>query len=180
MLIRGLINPWWLCIVELEMGEGSSFVGTWRSLSLWGFSIIGSTVAWYLSYWKFVILSVDGFIEALLCTYVQVQRDDGSWLDAGTRKDCLIVNLGETFSRMTNRRVKATIHRVKAIGRPRQSVPFFLEPWYHAKVPQSLPQDPKKEMSSVQHPQEDSLEYGPWLKNSLLRFVEWNAEDFEG
>ncbi len=78
---------------------------------------------------------------------------------------------------MTNRVVKANIHRVKAIGRPRQSVPFFLEPGYHAWVPKSLPQDSEKEVSTAQHPKEDSFEYGPWCREHMQRFIEYKGFD---
>ena len=98
-------------------------------------------------------------------------------MDAGTKKNCLIINLGETISKMTGRRVKATIHRVLAIGRPRQSVPFFLEPGYCANIPNSLPSNPKEELSAADHPKEDSFEYGPWVKNYMQRFVEFKGLD---
>ena len=89
---------------------------------------------------------------------------DMHWFDVATRKNTVIVNLGETLSRMTGGRVKATIHRVLSIGRPRQSVPFFLEPSYHAKLPNSLPTEADMEVSAADHPVLDTFEYGPWFE----------------
>ena len=75
---------------------------------------------------------------------------------------------------MTNDHVKATIHRVLAIGRPRQSVPYFFEPSFHAMVPNRLPED--KTIESVsQYPKEDSFEYGPFMIKYVERFVEWKG-----
>ena len=50
-------------------------------------------------------------------------------------KNSIIVNLGEIFSRMTNYRVKATMHRILDIGISRYSSPFFFEPAYYAEIP---------------------------------------------
>ena len=104
-----------------------------------------------------------------------MEKEGGGWLDVKTRKNSLVVNLGETLSKMTGRRVKATIHRVLAIGRPRQSVPFFLEPAFHAMVPKSIPANGKveTEMSVEEHDQEDTFKYGPWLMEYMSRFVEY-------
>jgi len=40
-------------------------------------------------------------------------------------KDGLIVNIGDTLSKISNRRIKATLHRVYDIGVERFSCPFF-------------------------------------------------------
>ena len=74
---------------------------------------------------------------------------------------------------MTGGRIKATIHRVAAIGRPRQSVPFFVEPGYSASVPRGLPTDPKKIISAANYP--DGFEYGPWQLEYIQRFVEYEG-----
>ena len=105
---------------------------------------------------------------------MQVEKEDGSWLDVVPRKNSLIVNLGDILSRMTDNRVKATIHRVLAIGRPRQSVPFFLEPSFHAMIPNKLPKDLSLE-SALDYPKEDSFEYGPFMVNYIQRFVEYRG-----
>lgn len=78
---------------------------------------------------------------------------------------------------MTGKKVKATIHRVLAIGRPRQSVPFFLEGGYHAMVPKTLPNPLDSESLASDHPKEDCFEYGSWLREYIQRFVEY--KDFD-
>lgn len=50
------------------------------------------------------------------------------WVTVKPRKNTLIVNLGDTLSRIVSYKVKATKHRVVDIGTDRYSSPFFLEP----------------------------------------------------
>ena len=64
--------------------------------------------------------------------------------------------------------------RVLAIGRPRQSVPFFLEPSFHAMIPNHLPEDKGLE-SADQYPRDNSFEYGPFMVNYIQRFVEYKG-----
>lgn len=75
---------------------------------------------------------------------------------------------------MSNNHLKATIHRVLAIGRPRRSVPFFLEPSFHAIIPNRLPDD-KTMKSAADYPREDSFVYGPFMVNYIQRFVEYRG-----
>ena len=103
-----------------------------------------------------------------------MEREDGTWLDEVPRKNSLIINLGDILSRMTNNFVKATVHRVLAIGRPRQSVPFFLEPSFHAMIPHQLPDDKSLE-SAADYPKEDSFEFGPFMIEYIQRFVEYRG-----
>ena len=53
------------------------------------------------------------------------------WYRVPVIEDCLVVNVGEYMSRMSNNRFKATIHRVMDIGQDRYNtqnpLPFFLE-----------------------------------------------------
>jgi isopenicillin N synthase-like dioxygenase len=53
-------------------------------------------------------------------------------------KDTLIVNLGETLSKISNGTIKATRHRVLDIGKERFSCPFFLEPKFSAKISSNI------------------------------------------
>ena len=80
---------------------------------------------------------------------LEIQREDGTWTGVPPRSGSLIVNIGELLSRMTNRRFKATRHRVRDIGRDRFSVPFFFEPRSDAKF--EFPDDNSK------------ITYGPWV-----------------
>jgi isopenicillin N synthase-like dioxygenase len=97
--------------------------------------------------------------------------EDGSWLDVTPRKDSLIVNIGAILSKMSDERLKATVHRVLAIGRPRRSTVFFYEPSYHAFLPNRLPSE-KTMKSAADYPRDDSFEYGPFMKDFIQRFVE--------
>ena len=38
-----------------------------------------------------------------------MERADGSWLDVLPRKNSLVVNIGATFSKMADNRIKATM-----------------------------------------------------------------------
>ena len=44
---------------------------------------------------------------------------DDKWYQVPVIDDCLVVNVGEYMSRMSNNRFKATIHRVMDIGQDR-------------------------------------------------------------
>jgi isopenicillin N synthase-like dioxygenase len=101
--------------------------------------------------------------------------EDGSWLDVAPRKDSLIVNIGAIFSKMSDERLKATVHRVLAIGRPRRSTAYFHEPCFKAFVPNRLPSADKAIESAADYPREDSFEYGPFIKNFLQRHVEYRG-----
>ena len=64
---------------------------------------------------------------------LQVQRNDGKWVDAIPEKDELVINVGDMLSRHTNNKLKSTIHRVvnpprEEWGKPRFSIPFFMHP----------------------------------------------------
>ena len=64
---------------------------------------------------------------------LQVQSNNGEWVDAIAEDDEIIVNIGDMLSRHTNNKLKSTIHRV--VNPPkdlwnssRYSIPFFLHP----------------------------------------------------
>jgi isopenicillin N synthase-like dioxygenase len=65
---------------------------------------------------------------------LQVQTQDGAWLDVPAVEGAFVINIGDAFMRWTNDRWKSTPHRVAnppaAPGRPtrRQSIPFFVNP----------------------------------------------------
>jgi isopenicillin N synthase-like dioxygenase len=64
---------------------------------------------------------------------LQVQRHDGTWVDAIAADDELVINVGDMLSRHTNNRLKSTIHRVvnperELWGSSRYSIPFFMHP----------------------------------------------------
>lgn len=64
---------------------------------------------------------------------LQVKNHDGEWVDAIARPDQLMINVGDMLSRLTNNRLKSTIHQVvnppkELWGTSRYSIPFFMHP----------------------------------------------------
>ncbi|WP_435139518.1 isopenicillin N synthase family dioxygenase [Formosa sp. A9] len=64
---------------------------------------------------------------------LQVQNNDGEWIDAIAQPDELMINVGDMLSRHTNNKLKSTIHRVinppkELWGTSRYSIPFFMHP----------------------------------------------------
>jgi isopenicillin N synthase-like dioxygenase len=64
---------------------------------------------------------------------LQVQNNQGEWLDAIAEPDELMINVGDMLSRHTNNKLKSTIHRVinpprELWGTSRYSIPFFMHP----------------------------------------------------
>ena len=64
---------------------------------------------------------------------LQVQKHDGTWVDAIAADDELVINVGDMLSRHRNNRLKSTIHQVvnpekELWGTSRFSIPFFMHP----------------------------------------------------
>ena len=64
---------------------------------------------------------------------LQVQNHDGDWVDAIAQPDELMINVGDMLSRLTNNKLKSTIHQVvnppkELWGTSRYSIPFFMHP----------------------------------------------------
>ncbi|MFT5761620.1 MAG: isopenicillin N synthase-like dioxygenase [Polaribacter sp.] len=64
---------------------------------------------------------------------LQVQNNQGDWIDAVAEPDELMINVGDMLSRHSNNRLKSTIHRVtnppkEMWGTSRYSIPFFMHP----------------------------------------------------
>ncbi|MBL7857295.1 MAG: isopenicillin N synthase family oxygenase [Cyclobacteriaceae bacterium] len=64
---------------------------------------------------------------------LQVLRKDGKWIPITALPDQLIVNVGDMLERLTNKKLKSTIHRVvnppqQFMNTPRYSIPFFMHP----------------------------------------------------
>lgn len=73
---------------------------------------------------------------------LQVQREDGTWIDAVPVPDAFVFNIGEMLEIATQGYLKATRHRVVSPrpGVHRYSIPFFLGPRLDAVVqPLQLP-----------------------------------------
>ncbi|HLS31056.1 MAG TPA: 2OG-Fe(II) oxygenase family protein, partial [Flavobacteriaceae bacterium] len=64
---------------------------------------------------------------------LQVQRKDGEWIDAIPKENELVINVGDMLERLTNNKLRSTIHRVtnppmEDWDKPRYSIPFFMHP----------------------------------------------------
>lgn len=64
---------------------------------------------------------------------LQVQNHKGEWIDAIARPNQLMINVGDMLSRLSNNKLKSTIHQVvnppkELWGSSRYSVPFFMHP----------------------------------------------------
>ena len=64
---------------------------------------------------------------------LQVQNHEGDWIDAIAQPDELMINVGDMLSRLTNNKLKSTIHQVvnpprELWGTSRYSIPFFMHP----------------------------------------------------
>lgn len=64
---------------------------------------------------------------------LQVLRKDGKWIPITALPDQLVVNVGDMLERLTNKKLKSTIHRVvnpprEMMNTSRYSIPFFMHP----------------------------------------------------
>lgn len=64
---------------------------------------------------------------------LQVKDHQGNWVDAIAQPDQLMINVGDMLSRLSNNKLKSTIHQVvnpprELWGTSRYSVPFFMHP----------------------------------------------------
>lgn len=64
---------------------------------------------------------------------LQVLRKDGKWIPIEALPDQIIVNVGDMMERLTNNKLKSTLHRVvnptkEKMGESRYSIPFFMHP----------------------------------------------------
>lgn len=70
---------------------------------------------------------------------LQVQDRKGKWIDAIAQPDELMINVGDMLSRLTNNKLKSTIHKVinpaeELWGTSRYSIPFFMHPVAEMKL----------------------------------------------
>jgi len=64
---------------------------------------------------------------------LQVLRRDGKWIPITALPEQLVVNVGDMLARLTNDKLKSTIHRVvnpprELMHTSRYSIPFFMHP----------------------------------------------------
>lgn len=65
---------------------------------------------------------------------LQVQGADGAWADVVPEPGALVVNLGDAMARWTNDRWRSTMHRVVVPERRRQSIAFFHNANWDARI----------------------------------------------
>lgn len=87
-----------------------------------------------------------GFVT-LLSTFMysglQVEYK-GKYRDIKGVKNAFVVNIGATLQRISNNRIKATMHRVKDIGIERYSCPFFFDPKFSARITTEILESERK------------------------------------
>lgn len=64
---------------------------------------------------------------------LEVLRRDGKWIPITALPEQLVVNVGDMLSRLTNNKLRSTVHRVvnppkELMHEPRYSIPFFMHP----------------------------------------------------
>lgn len=64
---------------------------------------------------------------------LQILRKDGVWIEVTASPDQIVVNVGDMLERLTNNKLKSTVHRVvnpprELLNLPRYSIPFFMHP----------------------------------------------------
>lgn len=111
-----------------------------------------------------------GFLSFLLQDHqagLQVEIEEGRWIDALPRDNTLVVNIGELLELATNGYLRATVHRVLSPpeGSERLSIAFFLGAQLDAVVP--LYPLPTALLRKARGPASDP-------GNPLFRDVGWN------
>lgn len=88
---------------------------------------------------------------------LQVLRRDGKWIPITALPDQLVVNVGDMLERLTNGKLKSTIHRVvnpprAQMNTPRYSIPFFMHPRSEmslAALPQCVGKENPKQWDDI-------------------------------
>lgn len=99
---------------------------------------------------------------------LQVQNHKGEWVDAIAKPDELMINVGDMLSRLTNDRLKSTIHQVvnppkSEWGKSRYSIPFFMHPV------SEMPLNCLKNCIDEQHPKQYAdITAGEFLNERLI------------
>ncbi len=70
---------------------------------------------------------------------LEVQAKSGEWVPVTALPEQLVINVGDMLQRLTNNKLRSTIHRVvnppkKDWGKPRYSIPFFTHPKSEMKL----------------------------------------------
>lgn len=97
---------------------------------------------------------------------LQVQQPDGAWVDVVPEPGALVVNLGDAMARWTNDRWRSTMHRVVVPQRRRQSIAFFHNANWDARI-DCLPTC----LEPGEQPRHDPIEAGPHLMGKFRATV---------
>src|SRR5690554_3722457 len=99
---------------------------------------------------------------------LQVLTKDGQWVDAIPQEDELVINVGDMLERLTNNKLRSTIHRVvnpprEEWGNPRYSIPFFMHPRSDMKL------DCLESCIDEEHPRAyENITAGEFLRQRLV------------
>ncbi len=99
---------------------------------------------------------------------LQVLRKDGIWIDALPKANELVINVGDMLERLTNNKLRSTIHKV--INPPREewdksrySIPFFMHPR------SEMPLNCLEECINEDHPKQyEDITAGKFLHQRLV------------
>ena len=97
---------------------------------------------------------------------LQVQAADGTWADIVPEPGALVVNLGDAMARWTNDRWRSTMHRVVVPARQRQSIAFFHNANWDARI-ECLPTC----LEPGEQPRHAPIEAGPHLMHKFRSTV---------
>jgi len=99
---------------------------------------------------------------------LQVKNHEGAWVDAIAKPDQLMINVGDMLSKLTNNKLKSTIHQVvnppkELWGTSRFSIPFFMHPI------SEMPLNCLENCVDVEHPKLfDDITAGEFLHERLI------------
>jgi isopenicillin N synthase-like dioxygenase len=99
---------------------------------------------------------------------LQVLRKDGIWIDAIPKADELVINVGDMLERLTNNKLRSTIHKVinpprEEWDKPRYSIPFFMHPR------SEMPLNCLEECMDEDHPKQyEDITAGKFLHQRLV------------
>lgn len=99
---------------------------------------------------------------------LQVLRKDGIWIDAIPKADELVINVGDMLERLTNNKLRSTIHKVinpprEEWDKPRYSIPFFMHPR------SEMPLNCLEECMDEDHPKQyEDITSGKFLHQRLV------------
>ncbi len=115
----------------------------------------------------------DGCLLTLLYQHevggLQIQVENGIWIDVPVVPYALVVNTGKCLERWTNGCLKAVKHRVKLLKEERLSIPFFLEPSYSTMI---VPLT-----TAGGNPKYEPITYRQFITESNKKFKEYQRDD---